>query len=145
MNARAPQSLIVTQVSPDETGGAGTASGRTTGAASQVLGSAIGRVRIAALISGVLWILILTANYAFKDQFAAWKFPGTAGWPHPNWIYALLGALGSFGLAVAAGRLRDKPSLVLDLGLGLEVFSASSSGRISLIAAGLAMSRWVAS
>jgi serine/threonine-protein kinase len=125
MNARPPESLIVTQVSPDDTSGADTASGRTTGAASQVLGSAIGRVRIAALISGVLWLLILAANYAFEEQFAAWKFPGTAGWLHPNWIYALLGALGSFGLAVAAGRLRDKPSLVLDLGLGLEVFTAA--------------------
>jgi tRNA A-37 threonylcarbamoyl transferase component Bud32 len=125
MNARAPQSLIVTQVSPDDTSGSGTGSGRTTGAASQVLGSAIGRVRIAALISGVLWLLILAANAAFEDEFATWKFAGTAGWLHPNWIYALLGALGSFGLAFEAGRLRDKPSLVLDLGLGLEVFTAA--------------------
>ena len=125
VNARAPQSLIVTQVSPDDTSGSGTGSGRTTGAASQVLGSAIGRVRIAALISGVLWLLILAANAAFREEFAAWKFPGTAGWLHPNWIYALLGALGSFGLAFEAGRLRDKPSLVLDLGLGLEVFTAA--------------------
>ncbi len=125
MNARVPQSLIVTQVSPDETSGAGTASGRTTGATSQVLGSAIGRVRIAALISGVLWLLILTANAVFREEFAAWKFPGTAGWLHPNWIYAVLGAIGSFGLAFEAGRLRDKPALVLDLGLGLEVFTAA--------------------
>jgi serine/threonine-protein kinase len=125
MNARVPQSLIVTQVSPDDTSGSGTGSGRTTGAASQVLGSAIGRVRIAALISGVLWLLILAANALFREEFAAWKFPGTAGWLHPNWIYALLGALGSFGLAAEAGRLRDKPSLVLDLGLGLEVFTAA--------------------
>ena len=125
MNARVAQSLIVTQVSPDDSSGSGTASGRTTGAASEVLGSAIGRVRIAALISGVLWLLILAANAAFREEFATWKFAGTAGWLHPNWIYALLGALGSFALAVAAGRLRDKPSLVLDLGLGLEVFTAA--------------------
>jgi serine/threonine-protein kinase len=125
MNARVPQSLIVTQVTHDDASGSGGVSGRTTGAASQVLGSAIGRVRIAALISGVIWLLILAANLAFGEQFTAWDFPGTAGWPHPNWIFAVLGAFGSFGLAVEAGRLRERPSLVLDLGLGLEVFTAA--------------------
>ncbi len=101
---------------------------RTTNIPAEVLGSAIGRVRIAALISAALWALVLIFNVALPEL--GLRFEGTAGWPFPNWIYAAIGIVGSLALAYAAGQLRDKPHLVLDLGLGLEVFTAALIGCI---------------
>ena len=101
------------------------------GLTEEVLASAIGRVRIAALISGTIWTLVLLANVVLSAQWTALAFGGTAGWPHPNWIWAAIGAVGSFALAWAIGRLHVPPRRVLDLGLGLEVLTAALISLIS--------------
>jgi serine/threonine-protein kinase len=88
-------------------------------------------VRIAALISGTVWIVVLLANVALSSTWIEMRFDGTAGWPYPNWIYAAVGAIGSLGLAYAIGRLAWAPRRVLDLGLGLEVFTAALISLIS--------------
>lgn len=107
--------------SADESSG----STRTSGVPEAVLASAVGRVRTAALISGAVWLLVLLGNVAFSGKWAELQFPGTAGWPHPNWIWAAIGAAGSFAVAHGIGRLQATPSRILDLGLVLEVFTAA--------------------
>ncbi|MFN2316879.1 MAG: hypothetical protein ABR602_09365, partial [Gemmatimonadales bacterium] len=109
----------------DSTADQSSASTRTSGVPEAVLASAVGRVRTAALISGTVWLLVLLGNVAFSGKWAELQFPGTAGWPHPNWIYAAIGAAGSFAVVHGIGRLRATPSRILDLGLVMEVFTAA--------------------
>ena len=88
------------------------------------LASAIGRVRIAALLSGALWALVLIANLLLEPVFRRLDFAGALGWPYPNAVYGAIGMVGSFALAWAVTRFRTRPKFVLDLGLGLEVLTA---------------------
>ncbi len=120
--------VVITQLPLHEWEHTTTGGERTTNIPAEILGSAIGRVRIAALISASIWALVLVFNVVLPQ--VGLKFEGAAGWPAPNWIYAAIGIVGSLALAYAAGRLRDKPNLVLDLGLGLEVFTAALIGLI---------------
>ena len=128
MTRESPDTLILTQLPLGEQDHSTSTGERTTSVSAEVLGSAIGRVRIAALISATIWALVLVFNVALP--LLGFEFAGTKGWPTPNWIYAAIGVVGSSGLAYAAGRLREKPQLVLDLGLGLEVFTAALIGLI---------------
>jgi serine/threonine-protein kinase len=120
--------VLITQLPLHEWEHTSSGGERTTNIPAEILGSAIGRVRIAALISAALWGLVLVFNVALP--YLGFHLTGAAGWPFPNWIYAAIGIVGSLGLAHAAGRLSDKPHLVLDLGLGLEVFTAALIGGI---------------
>ena len=128
MTRESPDTLILTQLPLGEQDHSTSSGERTTSVSAEVLGSAIGRVRIAALISATIWALVLVFNVALP--LLGFEFAGTKGWPTPNWIYAAIGVVGSSALAYAAGRLREKPQLVLDLGLGLEVFTAALIGLI---------------
>jgi serine/threonine-protein kinase len=128
MTRDGPDTLILTQLPLGEQDHSTSSGERTTSVSAEVLGSAIGRVRIAALISATIWALVLVFNVALP--LLGFEFAGAKGWPTPNWIYAAIGVVGSSGLAYAAGRLREKPQLVLDLGLGLEVFTAALIGLI---------------
>jgi tRNA A-37 threonylcarbamoyl transferase component Bud32 len=125
------QSIILTQLPPESRESGASSATRGGALPDDVLASAAGRVRIAALISGAVWTLVLLANVVLAGPWARWQLAGTAGWPYPNWIYAAIGSAGSFGVAYGIWWLRAKPRLVLDLGLGLEVFTAAL---ISLIA-----------
>jgi hypothetical protein len=117
------QSFIVTQLpaEPRSSGGGWTSRGGDL--PEEVLTSAVGRVRIAAVISGTLWLLALV-NVWLAPNWPKWVH-GTAGWPDPNRIYASIGVLGSLGLAWGIRWFRARPRTVLDLGLGLEVFTAA--------------------
>lgn len=119
------QSFILTQLPPESRDGSASSASRTGSLPDDVLASAVGRVRIAALISGAVWTLVLLANVALSAKFTEWGLEGTAGWPYPNVIYAAIGSVGSFGVARGIWWLRAKPRLVLDLGLALEVFTAA--------------------
>ena len=139
------QPLILPRRAHDSRDTSASGGGDTSGLPEEILASAVGRVRIAALLSGTIWVLVLLANVAFSSQWSALSFEGTAGWPYPNWIYAALGAAGSFGLARVVGRLGAAPRRVLDLGLGLEVFTAALISLISFyeIAPHAARISWV--
>ena len=127
-DSRLHDPVLITQLPLDEHAHTTSGGERTTNIPAEILGSAIGRVRIAALISATIWALVLVFNVVLP--VAGFVFTGAAGWPTPNWIYASIGVAGSLALAYAAGRLREKPHLVLDLGLGLEVFTAALIGLI---------------
>jgi serine/threonine-protein kinase len=88
-------------------------------------------VRIVGMAMGTVWALILGANVVLGPGFSATGFPGSGGWPSPNWIFAAIGLGGSLGLIVLAPRLQNHPRLVLDIGLGFEVFTAALIALIS--------------
>jgi serine/threonine-protein kinase len=125
MAATTSESSIITQL-PRASRGRGPASTptRPSTLTEEGIAAVSGRVRLAALISGALWTLVLAGNYALAPLFRKIGFAGTAGWPDPNAIYAGIGAAGSFAFAWAITRVRARPSRVIDLGLGLEVFTA---------------------
>lgn len=89
------------------------------------------RVQAAAMVIGAVWALTLVSNILLMDQFQAAPFPGTGGWPWPNGYFALAAIAGSFGVAFAAARLQQHPTLVLDIGLGYEVFTAALVAAVS--------------
>lgn len=126
-----PQPLVVAPRASRSRERSASGTTRSGGLPEEVLASAVGRVRIAALISGGVWALVLVANLVLSSDAVALEFAGTAGWPHPNWIYALAGSVGSLALAYAIGRFSLAPRSVLDLGLGLEVFTAALISLIS--------------
>ena len=105
MTRESPDTLILTQLPLGEQDHSTSSGERTTSVSAEVLGSAIGRVRIAALISATIWALVLVFNVALP--LAGFEFVGAKGWPTPNWIYAAIGVVGSSGLAYAAGRARS--------------------------------------
>ena len=125
------QPHILPRRAHDSRGAGGSHAADSGGLTEEILASAVGRVRIAALISGAIWIVAGVMNVALSGQWSSLAFAGTAGWPYPNWIYAAIGAVGSLGLAWLIGRLRAAPRRVLDLGLGLEVFTAALISLIS--------------
>lgn len=122
------QPFILTQL-PAEPRSHGT-SWSTNDLPEEVLASAMGRVRIAALISATLWGLALTFNVALATWWPGF-LPEDTGWPTPNWIYALIGVVGSLALASSIERFKARPRKLLDLGLGLEVFTAALIGLIT--------------
>ncbi len=126
MSDISPKPSILTQVPRDSRDHSASSASRAGHLEDAVLASAIGRVRAAALISGVVWTLALLANVVFRKQSGQeLPLPGAAGWPMPNVVYAAVGALGSFILADVIGRFKAKARVVLDLGLGLEIFTAA--------------------
>ncbi|HEU4800842.1 MAG TPA: serine/threonine-protein kinase [Gemmatimonadales bacterium] len=125
MAATASESCVVTQLPRDPRGrDAASSAIRPTTLSEEGLAGVTGRVRIAALISGVLWTLVLIANVLLAPLFEKLGFAGAAGWRFPNAIYAIIGVAGAFGLAWAITRFRVRSATVIDLGLGLEVFTA---------------------
>ncbi len=118
------ESFIVTGLPQEPPAGASAPTNRQTRLTDEGLASAIGRVRVAALISGALWALVLTANLLLAPVFERLDFDGALGWPYPNTVYAVIGTIGSLALAWVVGRFRARPRFVLDLGLGLEILTA---------------------
>ena len=118
------ESFILTGLPQELPAGASASRNRQTRLTDEGLASAIGRVRVAALISGALWALVLIANLLLAPIFKRLDFDGALGWPYPNTVYAVIGTVGSLALAWVVGRFRARPRFVLDLGLGLEVLTA---------------------
>ena len=125
------ESFILTGLPQEPPAGPSPSTNRQTRLTNDGLASAIGRVRVAALISGSLWALVLIANLLLAPLFKRLGFPGALGWPHPNTAYAVSGIVGSFALAWLVGRFRARPRFVLDLGLGLEILTALLIGLCS--------------
>jgi serine/threonine-protein kinase len=125
MTATTSESFLVTQLPPDSRGsGTASSTNRASTLTDEGLAAATGRVRIAALISAALWAVVIPANVLLAPLFKEREFAGAAGWPYPNMIYGGIGAVGSIALAFAVTRFSARPKFVLDLGLGLEVFTA---------------------
>ena len=125
MAATTSEPSLVTQL-PRESRGrrAASSASRSSTLTDDGIAAVTGRVRLAALISGALWTLVIAGNVVLEPLFRKTGFAGTAGWPVPNGIYAGIGAAGSFAFAWAIRQVRARPSRVIDLGLGLEVFTA---------------------
>ncbi len=98
---------------------------------SDLIASSAARVRIVGMAMGTVWAIILAANVVLGPGFSASEFPGSGGWPSPNWIFAATGLAGSLGLILVSPRLQHHPRLVLDIGLGFEVFTAALIALIS--------------
>jgi len=109
----------------------GTTAGRSRSLPSDLIESSAARVRMVGMAMTILWALVIGSNVLLGPGFNASDFPGSGGWPSPNWMFAAIGLAGSLGLVVMAQRLRDHPRLVLDIGLGFEVFTAALIGLIS--------------
>ena len=125
MAATISQSSIVTQLPRDSRGrDAASSASRSSTLTEDGIAAVTGRVRLAAMISGALWTLVIAGNVVLAPLFRETGFAGTAGWPDPNALYAGIGAAGSFAFAWAITRVRSRTSHVIDLGLGLEVFTA---------------------
>ncbi|HEX9755714.1 MAG TPA: serine/threonine-protein kinase, partial [Gemmatimonadales bacterium] len=95
----------------------------------EIIEQSANRVRVAALLTAAVWALAAAMNIAAGPQLRA--LPGTGGWPWPNWLFAAIGVVGSLSVALAAARLNDRPRLVIDIGLGFEVFTAALIAMVS--------------
>ena len=82
------------------------------------------RVRTASLSLGAVWLFVLFMNNVVIQVFGPSALSANSGWPWPGNLFSALGAAASFALAWLVPRLRDRPQLVIDLGLAYEVVSA---------------------
>jgi len=146
MPATTSQSFLLTQLLAGPRAETSRGGSRAESLADEVIASAVGRVRIAALLSAAVWVAVLLTNVAFSSSWSEWGFAGTAGWPKPNWVFAAAGALGSLALAWGIGRFKALPRTILDLGLGLEIFTAALIASITFhdISPHAARISWVA-
>ena len=123
------EDLILTRLPPE---GSGTQTGLyPQSLPSEEVAQSVRRVRAAALVIGVVWALTGISNLLLAGSTSYEAFPGTGGWPWPNTGFAAIAVAGSLGVALAASRLRNRPGLVLDLGLGFEVFTAALIALVS--------------
>ncbi|HEX9755541.1 MAG TPA: hypothetical protein VGA42_07520, partial [Gemmatimonadales bacterium] len=127
---RSTSELFITRLPPEPVGsGPGTTRFRTL--PREIVEQSANRVRVAALLTAAVWALAAAMNIAMSRQFQVTHFPGTGGWPWPNWLFAAIGVVGSLAVALTAARLGERPRLVLDIGLGFEVFTAALIAMVS--------------
>ena len=92
-----------------------------------VLAQSCKRVGILGLVFAGLWAIgLLMGNLAprFMDQ----GLPINEGWPMPGNIIAGIGLVMSLALVRLAGKLHDRPNLLLDISLVFEVMTALLMG-----------------
>ena len=81
------------------------------------------RVKIAALVMAGTWIFVVIMNEGVArlamDSSAIDRL-----WGPRQTILTIVALIASFGMAWLASRMKSNPALVLDLGLGFEVFNA---------------------
>lgn len=89
------------------------------------------RVAVAAWAIAAVWLLAIFGNFAFRQEFAASRFPGAGGWPWPNAGFGAGVLAAAVAVALIARRIPTRPRLVINLGLWLEVVAALGVGLIS--------------
>ena len=106
--------------------------GRFTSLPSDLLGQSCKRVVLAGLVFAFLWAFALFMNNVVMRLTEIERPLGILGaWPMPGNVVAVIGLVMSIGLVFVAGRLHDRPSLLLNLGLGFEVATALLIGLLN--------------
>ena len=88
-----------------------------------ILEKARDRVKIAAFVFIATWLFVITMNEVVA-RFALGNSLVAKLWAPRQTVLTLLGLASSGGMAWIASRMRHRPELVLDFGLGFEVFNA---------------------
>lgn len=88
-----------------------------------LLAKAADRVRIAALAFAAAWVIALLVLNPFSRLTTGLRATG-GGWPMPGNALGGIALALSLALAFAAPRLRHRPHLVINLGLGYEIVLA---------------------
>lgn len=81
------------------------------------------RVRIAAFVFIATWLFVVTMNEVVA-RFAMGNELVAKLWAPRQTLLTLLGLASSIAMAWAASRMKDRPELVLDIGLVFQVFNA---------------------
>ncbi|MDH5314910.1 MAG: serine/threonine protein kinase [Gemmatimonadota bacterium] len=89
-----------------------------------LLAKAADRVRIAALAFAVVWFIALLILNPFSRLTTGLRATSGA-WPMPGNALGAVALAVSLALALAAPRLRHRPNLVINLGLGYEILLAA--------------------
>lgn len=88
-----------------------------------ILEKARDRVKIAAFVFIATWLFVITMNEGVA-RFALGNELVAKLWAPRQTLLTLLGLASSVAMAWIASRMKHRPELVLDFGLGFEVFSA---------------------
>jgi eukaryotic-like serine/threonine-protein kinase len=83
------------------------------------------RVLVASLFFATGWGMVLLLHFVGVWSGDHPRMDGASVWPQPGVTVASFGLLLSVGMGIIAGRLRDRPGLLLDLGLVFEVLTAA--------------------
>jgi serine/threonine-protein kinase len=86
------------------------------------------RVAVASVFFASGWALALSLHYVIEWLGGYPEHAVSSAWPQPGVAVSVVGVVLSVGMAVLAGRLSHRPSLLLDLGLGFEVVTAMLIG-----------------
>lgn len=82
------------------------------------------RVAVVAMAFGAVWLMGIVIN-TFYHQWVVRAMPiVTHAWPWPGLMFRLLGVGSAVAMVLLVERLRDRPYLVLDVGLGYMVLTA---------------------
>jgi serine/threonine-protein kinase len=82
------------------------------------------RVGLAGIVFGALWTVGVVTNVFFHGWMTRTVPAMAQTWPWPGAMVYVLGIAASGALVVLASRLSGRPYLLLDIGLGYEVFTA---------------------
>jgi tRNA A-37 threonylcarbamoyl transferase component Bud32 len=82
------------------------------------------RVRIAACVFVATWLFVVTMNEGIARLATPESDVLAQLWPPRQTFLTLIGLGASLALAMVASRMKDRPELVLDLGLAFQVFNA---------------------
>src|SRR5690349_11960126 len=88
-----------------------------------IVARAAERVKIAAMVFAATWVFVIVMN----EGVARLVLPPSLIpqlWGIRQTILTLLGLVASIAMAAVAGRLRDQPDKVINLGLGFEVLNS---------------------
>ena len=103
--------------------GTGVGTGGASTLPPDLLAKAADRVRIAALAFATAWVVALLVLNPFARLTTGLRATG-GGWPMPGNALGGIAIVLSLALAFAAPRLRHRPNLVINLGLGYEIVLA---------------------
>jgi serine/threonine-protein kinase len=108
---------------------------RRTSLPADLLAQSGRRVLIASFVFAAGWATVLALHIV---GLSTGTHPGVGfgEWPQPGITVAAVGLLLSVGMGVLASYLRDRPALLLDLGLGFEVLTALLIGFLNQWAPG---------
>jgi tRNA A-37 threonylcarbamoyl transferase component Bud32 len=97
---------------------------RTTSVPADLLTQSGRRVAIASGFFALGWGLALGIHYLMVWLGLHPEIGGSPAWPQPGLTVTTSALLLSVGMVVLAGRMRGRPALLLDIGLGFEVVTA---------------------